>query len=275
MSGPTAAAPLPGELLELARELAARAAASIAASRPTGRVAVTATKTSATDPVTEIDIATERLIRAGILAVRPDDGCVGEEGGAHLGASGVIWVIDPIDGTVNFVYDIPAYAVSIGVQVDGEVVAGVVLNAATGEEFTAAAGRGAWVRHRPGADPVALRVVDCDELGDALVGTGFGYQAQRRVAQGQAVTALLPAVRDIRRIGSAALDLCNLAAGRLDCYVEQGLHAWDRAAGVLVVREAGGVVTGLEAETPDERLVVAAGPVLHPRFRAAVTAAGF
>ncbi|MDQ3629170.1 MAG: inositol monophosphatase [Actinomycetota bacterium] len=265
----------PGELLGLAREVAAQAAVFIAASRPAGRVAVTATKSSATDPVTEIDTATEQLIRARILAVRPDDGFIGEEGGAQHGASAVTWVIDPIDGTVNFVYGIPAYAVSIGVQVDDEVVAGVVLNVATGEEFGAELGRGSWMRNRPGADPVALRVVDGVALGHALVGTGFGYQVQRREAQARAVTALLPQVRDIRRVGSAALDLCSVAAGRLDCYVEQGLHAWDRAAGVLVVREAGGVVTGLAADTPDERLVVAAGPTLHPVFRAAVTAAGF
>ncbi len=264
-----------GELLGLARQLAAQAAASIAVSRPTGRVGVTTTKSSSTDPVTEIDTGTERLIRTGIVAVRPDDGFIGEEGGAQHGTSGVTWVIDPIDGTVNFIYGIPAYAVSIGVQVDGEVVAAVVLNAATGEEFGAEVGRGSWVRHRPGADPVALRVVDAADLRHALVGTGFGYQAQQRVAQAHAVSALMPQVRDIRRIGSAALDLCNLAAGRLDCYVEQGLQPWDRAAGVLVVREAGGVVTGLEADAPDERLVVAAGPTLHPLFRAAVAAAGF
>lgn len=264
-----------GALLELAREVAAQAAAFISANRPDGRVGVSATKTSATDPVTEIDTATERLIRARILAVRPDDGFVGEEGGAQGGSSDVEWVIDPIDGTVNFIYGIPAYAVSIGVQVAGEVVAGVVLNAATGEEFGARAGRGSWVRHRPGADPTVLRVVDGDDLRHALVGTGFGYQAQRRVAQARAVAALMPQVRDIRRIGSAALDLCNVAAGRVDCYVEQGLHPWDRAAGVLVVREAGGVVTGLADDTPDERLVVAAGPTLHAEFRAAVAAAGF
>jgi myo-inositol-1(or 4)-monophosphatase len=264
-----------GELLELARQVAAQAAASIAVSRPAGRVGVTTTKSSATDPVTEIDTATERLIRAGIMSVRPDDGFIGEEGGAQLGTSGVTWVIDPIDGTVNFIYGIPAYAVSIAVQVDGEVVAGVVLNAATGEEFGAEAGQGSWVRYRPAADPVALRVVDGADLQHALVGTGFGYQAQQRRAQGRAVSALMPQVRDIRRIGSAALDLCNLAAGRLDCYVEQGLQPWDRAAGVLVVREAGGIVTGLDADTPDERLVVAAGPTLHPLLRAAVATAGF
>lgn len=264
-----------GALLELARQVAAEAAAFVATSRPTGRVGVAATKTSATDPVTEIDTATERLIRDRILAERPGDGFIGEEGGTQDGSSGVVWVIDPIDGTVNFIYGIPAYAVSIGVQVDGEVVAGVVLNAATGEEFGAEVGRGSWLRRSAGADPEALQVVDDGVLQHALVGTGFGYQAQRRVAQARAVTALMPQVRDVRRIGSAALDLCNVAAGRTDCYVEQGLHPWDRAAGVLVVREAGGVATGLDGDEPDERLVVAAGPTLHPAFRAAVVAAGF
>jgi len=146
MSARTVSSPL----LVLARQVAAEAAASIASSRPAGRVGVSATKSSATDAVTEIDTATERLIRDRILAVRPDDGFIGEEGGTQGGASGVTWVIDPIDGTVNFIYGIPAYAVSIGVQVEGEVVAGVVLNAATGEEFGAEIGQGSWLRDRPG-----------------------------------------------------------------------------------------------------------------------------
>jgi myo-inositol-1(or 4)-monophosphatase len=261
------------QLLVLARDVAAQAAAHILSVRPEGRVTVARTKSSSTDPVTEIDTATEQLIRRAVAAVRPDDAFIGEEGGSSAGRSGVAWVVDPIDGTVNFVYGIPAYSVSIGVQVDGQVVAGVVRNVVSGEEYSAVLGGGAQ-RTTDGRE-IVLQVPDDVELAGALVSTGFSYDAARRVEQSRAVTALIGQVRDVRRFGSAALDLCSVADGRVDAYVERGLNAWDHAAGVLVVREAGGVVTGLGGDEPDERLLVAAGPGLHAQLRAAVVAAGF
>ena len=269
-----AVSPAHGELLSLARDVAAQAAEFVRSRRQEGRVTVASTKSTDTDPVTEIDTATELLIRRAVTAVRPDDGFVGEEGGRSEGASGVSWVVDPIDGTVNFIYGIPAYAVSIAVEVEGRVVAGVVRNVALGEEYSAVLGGGAVLTRADGT-AVPLHVPELGDLSLALVATGFGYDAGRRTEQATAVTALIGQIRDVRRIGSAALDLCALAAGQVDAYVESGLNAWDLAAGALVVREAGGVVTGLHTEEPDERLLVAAGRVLHTELRAAVAAAGF
>ncbi len=244
-------------LLALAREVGREAADFVRQSRPAGRVDVAATKSSPTDAVTEIDRACEELIRERILARRPDDGIVGEEGHDIAGTSGVEWIVDPIDGTVNFVYDIPAYAVSIAAAIDGSVEAGYVVNIPSGEEWAAVRDEGAWrldgeQRHR-------LVAPDPPELAHLLVGTGFHYVPEIRVGQAAAVGKMLPQVRDIRRTGSAALNLCELAAGRLDAFVEQGLKPWDRAAGVLIAREAGLLVSGLDAE-PDERLVMAAHP---------------
>jgi myo-inositol-1(or 4)-monophosphatase len=262
------------DLLLLAREVAAEAAQFVRASRPAGRVSVAGTKSTLTDPVTAIDTATEQLIRSAITAVRPDDAFLGEEGGSSTGTSGVSWIVDPIDGTVNFIYGIPAYAVSIAAQAEGRVVAGVVCNIATGEEFSAQLGAGARLVDADGSLQ-ALRVPDLDDLSQALVATGFGYDAAGRMQQSRSVTSLIGQIRDIRRVGSAALDLCSLAAGRVDAYVERGLNPWDHAAGVLVVREAGGVVTGLDGDEPDSRLLVAAPPALHPHLRAAAVASGF
>lgn len=262
-------------LLELARQTAHEATGLIRERRPEGRVDVAATKSSPTDAVTEVDTAAERLIRERLGAVRPDDGFVGEEGGRQSGTSGVNWVIDPIDGTVNFVYGIPAYAVSIGIEVDGAIRAGVVVDVPFGAEYTAVLGRGAWRRDRPDSLATPLRVATTTDLTQSLVATGFGYHPAQRARQAAAVEALLPKVRDIRRIGSAALDLCSLAAGRFDAYVEEGLQPWDRAAGVLIAREAGVVVTGLDSDEPDERLVVAAGPGIFDAFRSLVAECGF
>lgn len=223
------------ELLDLARDVALEAAALVALRRR-APVEVAATKSSATDVVTEADRAAEELIASRLLAARPHDGLVGEEGADSGSASGVTWVIDPIDGTVNYLYDIAQYAVSIAARV-GEgpdaVVAGVVVDVAKGECFTATRGGGAWLGDR------RLRVRDVVPMGQRLVATGFNYERHVRELQGRAVAALLPHVRDVRRLGSAALDLCGLAAGRLDAYVEEGLAEWDLAAGGLVAQEAG------------------------------------
>jgi myo-inositol-1(or 4)-monophosphatase len=220
------------ELLALARNVAAEAAALVADRRRSG-VEVSGTKSSPVDVVTEADRAAEGLIHRRLLDARPGDGFVGEEGASSDSDSGVTWVVDPIDGTVNYLYGIPQYAVSVAAKVGDEVVAGVVVDVAKGECFTATRGGGAFLDDR------ALLVRERVPLDQRLVATGFNYVREVRVAQAAAVASLLPQVRDIRRLGSAALDLCALAAGRLDGYVEEGLHEWDLAAGGLVAEEAG------------------------------------
>ena len=231
--------PSNGELLELAVDVALEAA-ELVRLRSRGGVEVSGTKSSPVDVVTEIDKAAERLIFERLMAARPDDGFVGEEGSAATSASGVDWVVDPIDGTVNFVYGIPEYAVSIAAAVDGDVVAGTVVNVPTGERFTATRGGGAFRDGEP------LHLTDVDKpLSQRLVGTGFNYVEAIKLKQTVAVSALLHEVRDIRRMGSAALDLCSVAAGRLDGFVEEGLNAWDAAAGGLVATEAGAVLEKL------------------------------
>lgn len=263
------------QLLDVGLGAARRGAALIRSRRPSGRVDVTMTKSSPTDVVTAIDTATEQLLRAALHAERPDDGIVGEEGDDVAGASGVRWVLDPIDGTVNFVYGIPAYAVSVAAEVAGECRAGIVLDVVSGEEFTAVLGEGAWLR--PGAQAPARRLVlpAPPGLARALVATGFGYDAERRRQQASAVARLLPQVRDVRRIGAASLDLCNVAAGRVDAYVEQGLQPWDIAAGALIAREVGAVVSGFDGAAPSERLVVSCAPPLYGAFSALVRECGF
>jgi myo-inositol-1(or 4)-monophosphatase len=226
-----AGAPPAEDLLALAVDVAHEAAELVRRGRD-GGVEVSATKTSATDIVTEVDRASERLIFDRLMAARPGDGFVGEEGAASGSTTTVEWIVDPIDGTVNFYYGIPAYAVSIAAAVEGEVVAGVVLNVATGERFTAF--RDGVRLSVPATQPPALA--------QWLVGTGFNYVRETRLRQVAAVGAMLREVRDVRRIGSAALDLCFVAAGRFDAYVEEGLHLWDMAAGGLVVTEAGAVL---------------------------------
>jgi myo-inositol-1(or 4)-monophosphatase len=257
----TASRPDPQELLTLAVEAAQEAADLVRRGQPTAAGSV-AVKSSPVDVVTAVDTASERLVVGRLLSERPDDGVLGEEGSARAGTSGVRWVVDPIDGTVNFLYGLPAYAVSIGAEVDGEVLAGVVLNAATGELFTAVAGGGAFVS-APGAPaPVRLRGSRPASLDQALVATGFGYRAEQRRAQGAVVAELLPRVRDIRRHGSAALELCAAAAGRVDAYYEADLNPWDHAAGALVAAEAGLVLSGLHGQPFGEPMVVAAAPTI-------------
>ncbi|MDO3402158.1 inositol monophosphatase family protein [Mycolicibacterium neoaurum] len=199
-------------------------------------------KSTPTDPVTVVDTETERLLRDRLAELRPGEPILGEEeGGSAVGEPGVpVWVIDPIDGTVNFVYGIEAYAVSVGVQIDGVSVAGAVAHVSTGEIYSAAVGHGATVT---GAGvQAALRCNTIDDLSMALVGTGFSYDSAHRARQAEVLTALLPQVRDIRRIGSCALDLCMVARGRLDAYFEDGVQVWDWAAGALIAAEAGAVV---------------------------------
>ncbi|MEH3079012.1 MAG: inositol monophosphatase [Quadrisphaera sp.] len=255
-------------------ERAARAAGELVRAGRAEHSAVTATKSSRTDVVTAMDTAAEQLIREVLRAERPQDAVLGEEGGSTGGTSGLTWVLDPIDGTVNYVYGIPAYAVSVAV-VAGEPapprwrpVAGCVHNPETGETWTAAAGGGA----RLDGEPVVA--APAPPLAEALVGTGFGYTAQRREEQARVVAQLLPRVRDVRRIGSAALDLCYLASGRLDAFYERGLNPWDAAAGWLVAAEAGISLVGLDGAGASQEMLVAAAAPLAQELAAELSRAG-
>ncbi|WP_308211737.1 inositol monophosphatase family protein [Actinoallomurus soli] len=248
------------DLLELAISTAEVAAVMLVDKRPAD-LGVAYTKSSSTDVVTEMDKASERLIVDRIRAARPGDAFLGEEGGETGGSSGVRWIIDPIDGTVNYLYDLPDWAVSIAAEVDGEVVVGVVAAPARGELYTAARGRGSHLVRADGSTR-RLRCNTGVSLDQALVATGFGYAAERRARQAETLRQVLPRVRDIRRGGSAAVDLCSVAAGRVDAYYEQGPHLWDFAAGGLIVQEAGGSVGGLNGRPPSVDLTMAAAPDL-------------
>jgi len=253
--------PSGADLLALAVD-AAEAAGRLLATRD-GRVQVAATKSSPTDVVTEMDRQAEELIRSRILAVRPGDAILGEEGG-QTGDAPVRWVIDPIDGTVNYLYGLHDWAVSIAAEVAGVIVAGGVNVPRRGEMFGATLGGGAWLESDADRENgrVALRCGPGVPLAQALVATGFGYQAARRKVQGEIVAALLPRIRDIRRGGVAAVDLCSVAAGRVDGFYERGLNYWDYAAGGLIAAEAGAAVGGLRGAPASTSMTIAAGPEL-------------
>jgi myo-inositol-1(or 4)-monophosphatase len=254
--------PAPSELAELARSVAREAADLLLARH--AQVAVVQVKSSPTDVVTQLDRAAEQLIRDRLLAARPGDAILGEEGG-ETGNGSVRWIVDPLDGTVNYVYGLPDWAVSIAAEFDGEVVAGAVCVPLQRNMFTAALGGGAWLESDWQAGPQRLSCTSGIALASALVATGFSYAAVQRAVQGQVAAALLPQVRDIRRSGSAATDLCSVAAGRVDAYYEQGVHEWDIAAGGLIAREAGAVTGGLAGLPAGEAMTIAADPGL---FRA-------
>ncbi len=269
------------ELLGLALAAAEAAGRMLMEVRLPGRPDVVSTKSSPTDVVTEMDRAAEKLIIAEIRAARPGDAFLGEEGGEERGAAdgavgggvedgarraggtSVRWIIDPIDGTVNYLYGLPDWAVSIAAEHADEIVAGVVHVPERGEFFTAVRGGGAFLNQARGpASAMPLHCASGVPLAQALVATGFGYQAARRAVQGEVVAAVLPRVRDIRRGGSCAVDLCSLAAGRVDAYYERGINYWDRAAGGLIAAEAGARVAGLRGKPAGPGLTMAAGPGL-------------
>src|SRR4051794_2933027 len=239
-------------LLELATRLATDAGALALEMRE--GVETLPTKSSPTDVVTAADRAVERLLVEGIRSARPGDGILGEEGASDDGTTGVRWVIDPIDGTVNYLYGLTAWGVSVGVEVDGVPTVGVVFAPVRRELWQGVVGGGSTLNGRP------LRCSQVQDLGQTLVATGFGYDARRRAAQSALLPTLLPTVRDIRREGAGALDLCSVAAGRVDAYFEQGLSPWDLCAGGLIAREAGARVEGLHGKPAGSDLVVAAGP---------------
>ncbi|MGW4631226.1 inositol monophosphatase family protein [Nocardia sp. NPDC004415] len=238
------------QLRLLAVELAEAAAAHVRARRPQvfaadGPVdgAVT-TKGHVTDPVTVVDTESEQLIRGLLAERRPADAILGEEGGGDVGATAagaITWVVDPIDGTVNFLYGLPGYAVSVAAVRDGEPVAGAVVDVAAATTYSAVRGGGARSVRADGT-VTTLACATEDSLDVALVGTGFAYGRARRASQARVLSEVLPRIRDIRRLGAAAMDLCHVAAGRLDAYYEHGLNAWDWAAGALIAAEAGAVV---------------------------------
>ncbi len=231
-------------------------------------VEAVATKSSSHDLVTQMDRAAEALIRDRIQAARPGDRVLGEEGGEEGGDGPVRWIVDPLDGTVNYFYGQPSWAVSIGIEVDGRPAAGVVVAPALGEEYLAVAGEGSWwlggdERHR-------LAVSQVSDLADAVVATGFGYIVARRRHQAQVVAGLIPQIRDIRRVGAAAVDLCWLARGRFDAHYERGLQEWDRAAGGLIAQEAGAIVAGLPGKPHSNELLIGANPALYEQLAAAL-----
>ena len=243
------------DLLALATRLA-REAGALALSMREG-VETGPSKSSPTDVVTAADRAVERLLVDGVRAARPDDGLLGEEGASVEGTSGLRWVVDPIDGTVNYLYGIPHWAVSVAVEHERRTVVGVVLDPPKDELFTAVRGRGAFLDGR------RLACSSATDLGHALVATGFGYDARRRAVQAQLATHVLPRVRDLRRLGAGALDLCAVAAGRVDAYFEQGLSPWDLSAGGLVATEAGATLSGLAGDPAGYPMVLACAPGVH------------
>jgi myo-inositol-1(or 4)-monophosphatase len=239
-------------------ELATGAAAVVreAASTLSAAQLAVAAKSTATDLVTAVDRQVEDWLVARIRGRRPQDAILGEERGGRGGSSGVRWLIDPIDGTVNFVLGLPQYAVSVAAEVDGRLVAGAVCNPASGELFRASLGGGAFLGETRLAGPREIT------LARAVIGTGFAYDAGRRARQAAVVLQLLPQIADIRRLGSASLDLCAVAAGRLDGYFEAGLSPWDYAAGALIATEAGCAVIGADAAANGSGFVAVAGAAL-------------
>jgi len=232
------------------------------------------TKSSAVDPVTIVDTLAEDYIADRLLTLRPDDGIIGEEGSSRASESGVSWIVDPIDGTVNFLYGLPEYAVSIAAAVDGEVLGGCVVNVPRDHVYTAVRGEGAYVER----DGERVRL-HCNEVSDpalALVATGFSYSAAWRAQQATLLAEILPRVRDIRRMGAAALDFCRVAEGTVDAFYEHGLHCWDHAAGALIAREAGAIAHTPRLSTPGsagEAVSVAAGQ-LSPAWENLVAETG-
>ena len=254
------------ELLALATRLATDAGALLL--EGLGSATVAATKSSPTDVVTAYDRAAERLLADGIRAARPGDAILGEEGTADTGTTGVRWIVDPLDGTVNYLYGQRVWGVSVAVEVEGVVEVGVVAVPGDRETYSAVRGRGATCDGRP------LRVRDAAQLSVALVGTGFSYDPARRARQAAVLAEVLPVVRDVRRVGAAAVDLCWVAAGRLDAFYERGLQPWDLAAGALVASEAGAVVSDLHGGPASTAFCLAGAPAVVDDLRILLLGAG-
>ena len=250
------------ELLALGLRVA-KGAGELLNSRP--KVFDINVKSSAVDFATQMDHASEQYIVRELLAARPGDGIIGEEGAARESESGITWVIDPLDGTVNYFYGLPGWNVSIAAKDADGVLVGVVHAPSIGSTWSAQRGRGASV------NGVAIQCNDPVELNRALIGTGFSYSIEARIGQSDVIERLIPKVRDIRRMGAAAVDLCHVAMGALDGYFESGLKEWDLAAGGLIAREAGALVTGYLGQEAGEAMVIAAGAALHPILSAEIS----
>lgn len=259
--------PPAAELLQVALELAHEAGTLLSAGRLAGSLTVES-KSTPTDIVTEMDRAAEAHITAALARLRPDDGMLGEEGTDTPGTSGVRWVVDPLDGTVNYLYNLGGWAVSIAAQVEGRSIAGVVYIPSAGETFAATLGGGATCNGRP------VHCAAPAEVNRALVATGFGYDPRRRAHQAEVLLRVLPAVRDLRRHGACAVDLCALAAGRVDAYFERGVNPWDFAAGGLIATEAGARVAGLRGAAPSSDFLLAAPSPLFENLEELLLAAG-
>lgn len=255
------------ELRRLAERIAREAGRLLVDGRPSGSLAFSA-KSTPTDVVTEMDHAAEALITAQLARLRPEDGLLGEEGSTKAGTSGVRWLVDPLDGTVNYLYGLGGWAVSLAATVAGVAIAGAVHVPSTGETFTAHRGGGATRNGEP------LRCGPGPALDRALVATGFGYAPDRRAQQARVLQRVLPEVRDIRRFGACAYDLCLLASGRVDAYYERGVQPWDHAAGGLVATEAGARFEGLGGAAPSDRFALAAGPALFGPLHDLLVSAG-
>lgn len=256
MSGSGANSALASELETIACRVARAAGDMALAGRRTGLGPV-ATKSSPTDMVTEFDRAAEAMITEALRAARPDDGLVGEEGAAHSGAGPVTWHIDPIDGTTNFFFDLPTWAVSIGAVDENGPLAGAVYSPPLGEMFSGARGHGA----RLNGSPIAVRTNT--RIADALVATGFSYDAADRLRQSRRIPTMIDRIRDVRRFGAAALDMCFVACGRLDAYFEENLHSWDVVAAQVIATEAGAVITDFSGASVHPSNVLAASPGVH------------
>lgn len=253
------------ELLDVASGLARQAGTMALVGRRGGLTEVQ-TKTTATDMVTEFDRASELLVFDGILRNRPNDTIVGEEGASHSGTSGITWYIDPIDGTTNYLYSLPNWAVSIGATDDHGAIAGAVYVPAMDEMFTAVRGGGAQLNGSP------IRCSKATVLSQALVCTGFSYSSTQRALQAQRVARMIHLIRDIRRFGAAAIDLCYVACGRLDAYFEENLASWDIVAGELIAREAGCRTGNFDGRDVTPAQLVASAPAIFDDLTALITA---
>jgi myo-inositol-1(or 4)-monophosphatase len=252
------------ELLELAIE-AAHAAGAVLLERFRKPAEGVSSKSSPTDLVSEADKTSESLLLDFVASKRPDDGILSEEGGRETSSSGLTWVVDPLDGTINYLFGIPVWSVSVAIEDDSGGVVGVVHNPTQHETFAALRGHGATLNGEP------VHVSGRTDLASALIGTGFAYEAEARAVQAEIVSRVLPVARDIRRAGSAALDLAATACGRLDAFYEAPMEPWDKAAGIVLIREAGGIVS--EMPPPLQHLspgVVAGNQALHEHLRALV-----
>jgi len=247
----------PEELLALALRVA-REAGDLLMERPA--TFDISSKSTAIDIATQMDHASEKHIVSALLAERPDDGIIGEEGASRPSTSGITWVIDPVDGTVNYLYALPGWNVSIGAKDASGPLVGVVHAPTVNSTWSAIRGQGAWLNESP------IRCNDPISLDRALIGTGFAYDLGARVEQGRVIAALLPQIRDLRRMGSAAVDLCYVAMGAFDGYFELGLKEWDWAAGALIAQEAGAIVS-----VNDQDITICAGPALHPHLVKAIS----